>query len=95
MSFIELCDAHTHTRVIHTYMHSHTHKHTHIHTHMHRFLFDRSMLLLDLREWDACLDDMGQAIELLPEVASLYYSRGMVYYGVGNNEEAQQVRVCV
>lgn len=53
------------------------------------------MLLLDLHNWGSCLDDLGLAVDLLPEVPSLYYTRGMVYYGLGNDKDALKARVCV
>jgi len=42
-----------------------------------RFLFDRSQL--DLGDWDACLDELYAALDLLPECASLHYSCAIVF----------------
>mmetsp|Transcript_6410 Transcript_6410/g.17111 ORF Transcript_6410/g.17111 Transcript_6410/m.17111 type:complete len:987 (-) Transcript_6410:724-3684(-) len=55
-----------------------------------RFLFDRSQLMLDLQEWEACLDDLRGAMELLPDCASLYYTCAMILYAKGNMLQAQE-----
>ncbi|KAF5827975.1 hypothetical protein DUNSADRAFT_18441 [Dunaliella salina] len=55
-----------------------------------RFRFDRSQLMLDLQDWEACLDDLHGSMELLPDCASLYYTCGMILYATGKMQQAQE-----
>ena len=56
-----------------------------------RFLYDRSQVHMDLRDWGAAIADMSASLELLPACASLHYSRGMAHYGMGNYTLAMKV----
>eukprot|EP00983_Pelagomonas_calceolata_P004326 140780-Pelagomonas_calceolata.AAC.3 len=49
--------------------------------------------MLDLQEWEACLDDLRGAMELLPDCASLYYTCAMILYAKGNMLQAQEVMI--
>jgi hypothetical protein len=58
-----------------------------------RFLYDRSQVLLDMQRWEDALSDMSAALDLIPDAASLHYTRGMAYFSKGDDARALKVGV--
>lgn len=57
-----------------------------------RFLYDRAQCHMDAGDHASAIADMSAALVLLRDCASLRYSRGMAYFGMGQYESALEVR---
>eukprot|EP00798_Chlamydomonas_sp_ICE-L_P026959 gene26959-35001_t len=53
-----------------------------------RFLFDRSQVYLERKDFNLAIEDMTHALERLPDCPSLFYFRGMAHFSMDNEELA-------